>query len=76
MSTFLRPLLVIPSWLIDRLLAGTTLLPLVLMLLFRKKYPRWWFDFNLERARVAARVGISIGGPPQSMQVEGSGHGL
>ena len=24
--------------------AAITFLPLVLMLLFRKKYPRWWFD--------------------------------
>src|SRR5215475_7348178 len=23
-------------------------IPIVLMLLFRKKYPRWWFDWNLE----------------------------
>jgi hypothetical protein len=22
-------------------------LPLVLMILFRRKYPRWWFDWNL-----------------------------
>ena len=28
----------------------------VLMLLFRRKYPRWWFDFNLELNRFAARV--------------------
>ncbi|MFC1956295.1 hypothetical protein ACFLWZ_07280, partial [Chloroflexota bacterium] len=26
--------------------AAITFLPLVLMLLFRKKYPRWWFDWN------------------------------
>ncbi len=38
-------------------LAGTTSLPLVLMLLFRRKCPHWWFDFNLERARFSARVG-------------------
>ena len=27
---------------------GLLTLPTVLMLLFRKKYPRWWFDWNLE----------------------------
>ncbi len=32
-------------------------LPLVLMLLFRHKYPRWWFDWNLNMTRFAARVG-------------------
>jgi uncharacterized protein DUF4389 len=28
----------------------------LLMILFRKKYPRWWFDWNLELLRFAARV--------------------
>jgi len=31
-------------------------LPLVLMLLFRQKYPRWWFDWNLAISRFGARV--------------------
>jgi len=30
--------------------------PLVLMLLFRQKYPRWWFDWNLALSRFSARV--------------------
>jgi len=28
----------------------------LLMILFRKKYPRWWFDWNRELARFGARV--------------------
>lgn len=28
----------------------------VLMLLFRQKYPRWWFDFGVELARFSARI--------------------
>lgn len=28
----------------------------LLMILFRQKYPRWWFDFNLQFARFSARV--------------------
>jgi hypothetical protein len=28
----------------------------VLMILFRKRYPRWWFDFARELARFTARV--------------------
>ncbi len=31
-------------------------LPLALMLLFRRKYPRWWFDFLVELSRFQARV--------------------
>jgi hypothetical protein len=35
---------------------GLIVLPLVLMLLFRKKYPRWWFDWNLNLASFMYRV--------------------
>ena len=31
-------------------------LPLVLMLVFRQKYPRWWFDWNLNLMRLSNRV--------------------
>ena len=30
--------------------------PLVLMLVFRRKYPRWWFDWNLNLMRFSNRV--------------------
>ena len=36
---------------------GLLILPTVLMLLFRRKYPRWWFDFNVELSRFGARLG-------------------
>jgi hypothetical protein len=36
---------------------GLLFLPLVLMILFRQKYPKWWFDWNLALARFAYRVG-------------------
>ncbi|HWL97833.1 MAG TPA: DUF4389 domain-containing protein [Nocardioidaceae bacterium] len=29
----------------------------LLMILFRQRYPRWWFDFALELARFGARIG-------------------
>ena len=32
----------------------------LLMLLFRQKYPRWWFDWNLELQRFGARVGAFL----------------
>jgi hypothetical protein len=31
-------------------------LPLVLMIVFRQKYPRWWFDWNLNLLRFSSRV--------------------
>ena len=33
----------------------------LLMILFRRKYPRWWFDWNLELQRFSNRVGIYLG---------------
>ena len=30
------------------------------MILFRRKYPRWWFDWNLELYRFTKRVGIYL----------------
>ena len=39
---------------------GTVFLPVVLMLLFRRKYPRWWFDWNLELNRFSNRVVVYL----------------
>jgi hypothetical protein len=36
--------------------AGLLFLPTLLMIVFRQKYPRWWFDFNRELARFENRV--------------------
>jgi hypothetical protein len=30
----------------------------LIMILFRQKYPRWWFDWNLELMRFIQRVGV------------------
>ena len=38
-------------------IAGGLFLATLLMIVFRQKYPRWWFDFGLELARFSARVG-------------------
>ena len=37
---------------------GLLVLPPLLMILFRQKYPRWWYDFNLELMRFGNRVGV------------------
>ena len=33
----------------------------LLMILFRQKYPRWWFDWNRELLRFSTRVGVYLG---------------
>jgi hypothetical protein len=39
---------------------GLLFLGPLLMILFRQKYPRWWFDWNLELQRFANRVGTYL----------------
>ncbi len=39
---------------------GLLVVPPLLMILFREKYPRWWFDWNLELLRFTNRVGIYL----------------
>jgi uncharacterized protein DUF4389 len=39
---------------------GLLVLGPLLMILFRQKYPRWWFDWNLELQRFGNRVGIYL----------------
>ena len=40
--------------------ASLVFVPIVLMLLFRKKYPRWWYDWNLELLRFGNRIGVYV----------------
>jgi hypothetical protein len=39
---------------------GFLFLAPLLMILFRQKYPRWWFDWNLELQRFGNRVGAYL----------------
>jgi hypothetical protein len=39
---------------------GLIVLPVLLMIVFRQKYPRWWFDWNLQLMRFSARVGVFL----------------
>jgi hypothetical protein len=39
---------------------GILFLPALLMILFRQKYPRWWYDWNLELMRFSNRVGVYL----------------
>jgi hypothetical protein len=36
------------------------ILPPLLMIVFRGKYPRWWYDFNIELLRFHNRVGVYL----------------
>jgi len=39
---------------------GLLFLPVLLMLVFRGKYPRWWYDWNLNLQRFVNRIGIYV----------------
>jgi len=41
--------------------AGTLFLPVLLMILFRQKYPKWWFDWNIALIKFSNRVGAYVG---------------
>jgi hypothetical protein len=71
-TTFLRPIVVVPIAVVLSLLSGPSahassdeywfaaggilVVPTMLLLVFRRKYPGWWFDWNLELTRFATRV--------------------
>ncbi len=41
-------------------IGGFIFLPTLLLLLFRHRYPRWWFDFNVNLLAFAYRVAIYL----------------
>lgn len=71
-SSFFRPLVAIPILIILTLVTGPTFhattrsesieaggliaIATALMIVFRQKYPRWWFDWNLALTRFGVRV--------------------
>src|SRR6516162_6526783 len=61
LSTAFRIILVTPiAILLSTLSGGVLFFAPLLMILFRRKYPRWWFDWNLELQRFTNRVGIYL----------------
>jgi len=72
LTTFFRPIMVIPIAIILALVTGPTMhvgttkvalesgglifLATALMIVFRQKYPRWWFDWNLAITAFGLRV--------------------
>jgi hypothetical protein len=39
---------------------GVLFLPVLLMILFREKYPRWWYDWNLNLLRFSNRISVYL----------------
>ena len=60
LTVFFRGITVIPILLIVIGLQAISPFPIILMVLFRQKYPRWWFDFNLEVIKFSTRVGAYV----------------
>jgi hypothetical protein len=57
-STLFRMIYSIPIFIILSFASsGILIAPLLLMILFKQKYPRWWFDWNLAMTRFSNRVG-------------------
>jgi hypothetical protein len=68
-SVLFRPLLVIPIYIVYAVIVGASVrvgfvggaagvfVAVALMIVFRQKYPRWWFDFLLQVVRFGTRVG-------------------
>jgi Domain of unknown function (DUF4389) len=48
------------TWSVAAGAGGTLVLAPLLMILFQQKYPRWWFDWNLELLRFENRVGAFL----------------
>ncbi|NUR78111.1 MAG: DUF4389 domain-containing protein [Thermoleophilia bacterium] len=48
------------TWTVAAGAGGLLVLGPLLMILFRQKYPRWWFDWNLELLRFENRVGVYL----------------
>ncbi len=62
LTTFIRLIMAIPILVILGLIAGSGGMSLatMLMIVFRQRYPRWWFEFIRELARFGGRVGCYL----------------
>ena len=56
LTALVRIILAIPIIIISIFAAWQVIVPTFFMILFRNKYPRWWFDWNLEVLRFTSRV--------------------
>jgi hypothetical protein len=49
------------AWVASGGAGGILFFPALVMIVFRQKYPRWWYDWNLELLRFQNRVGVYLG---------------
>ena len=56
LSTFFRIFYAIPVLIILSFISEYLFPAVALMILFRQKYPKWWFDWNLAYTRFSVRV--------------------
>jgi hypothetical protein len=48
------------QWVVNLSAGGVLFLATMLMLVFKRKYPRWWFDWNIALTKFGARVGAYL----------------
>ena len=60
LTTLLRLIWIIPIGVVAAGINASLFFPTLLMILFRRRYPRWWFDFQLELARFSSRIGAYL----------------
>ena len=62
LTTFFRLITMIPIVVVVELVSegGILFLPSLLMILFRQKYPRWWFDWNFALLKFQNRVSAYV----------------
>jgi Domain of unknown function (DUF4389) len=63
LTTGFRLIVAIPILIVAAALGGARsvlFLPTLLLILFRQKYPRWWYDWNLELLRFSNRIGAYL----------------
>ena len=48
------------QWLVPLSAGGVLFLATMLMLVFKQKYPRWWFDWNVALTKFGTRVGAYL----------------
>jgi hypothetical protein len=61
LTTAFRLILAIPILIVSAVLSnsvGVLFLPPLLLILFRQKYPQWWFDWNLMILRFITRIQV------------------